>query len=88
MLFLGNFGTITYAIEGTSNSDGNFQIDAAGDITILSTTNVDYETSFYYLLTVYAIDGSLNTGEHTSSVWRQKGLTGYCCKYIDRPFCL
>ena len=18
----------------------------------------------------------------------QKGLTGYCCKYIDRPFCL
>ena len=23
-----------------------------------------------------------------SSVWRQKGLTGYCFKYIDRPFCL
>ena len=22
------------------------------------------------------------------SVWRQKGLTGYCFKYIDRPFCL
>ena len=23
-----------------------------------------------------------------SSVWRQKGLTGYCLKYVDRPFCL
>ena len=23
-----------------------------------------------------------------SSAWRQKGLTGYCFKYIDRPFCL
>ena len=23
-----------------------------------------------------------------SSVSRQKGLTGYCFKYIDRPFCL
>ena len=23
-----------------------------------------------------------------SSVWRRKGLTGYCFKYIDRPFCL
>ena len=22
------------------------------------------------------------------SVQRQKGLTGYCFKYIDRPFCL
>ena len=22
------------------------------------------------------------------SVWRQKGLTGSCFKYIDRPFCL
>ena len=21
-------------------------------------------------------------------VWRQKGLTGYWFKYIDRPFCL
>ena len=25
---------------------------------------------------------------YTSSAWRQKGLTGYCFKYIDRPFCL
>ena len=23
-----------------------------------------------------------------SSAWRQKGLTGDCFKYIDRPFCL
>ena len=23
-----------------------------------------------------------------SSPWRQKGLTGYGFKYIDRPFCL
>ena len=23
-----------------------------------------------------------------SAAWRQKGLTGYCFKYIDRPFCL
>ena len=23
-----------------------------------------------------------------SSAWRQKGLTGYCFKYTDRPFCL
>ena len=23
-----------------------------------------------------------------SSTWRQKGLTGYCFKYTDRPFCL
>ena len=22
-----------------------------------------------------------------SSAWRQEGLTGYCFKYIDRPFC-
>ena len=22
------------------------------------------------------------------SAWRQKGLTGYCFKYTDRPFCL
>ena len=27
-------------------------------------------------------------GKHMSSAWRQKGLTGYCFKYIDRPFCL
>ena len=26
--------------------------------------------------------------EHCSSVRRQKGLTGYCFKYTDRPFCL
>ena len=26
--------------------------------------------------------------ENKSSVWRQKGLTGYCFKYTDRPFCL
>ena len=26
--------------------------------------------------------------KHSSSVWRQKGLTGYCFKYTDRPFCL
>ena len=27
-------------------------------------------------------------GLDTSSARRQKGLTGYCFKYIDRPFCL
>ena len=26
--------------------------------------------------------------KHNSSAWRQKGLTGYCFKYIDRGFCL
>ena len=26
--------------------------------------------------------------KHKTSAWRQKGLTGYCFKYIDRPFCL
>ena len=25
---------------------------------------------------------------NNSSAWRQKGLTAYCLKYIDRPFCL
>ena len=25
---------------------------------------------------------------YTSSAGRQKGLTGYCFKFIDRPFCL
>ena len=25
---------------------------------------------------------------YNSSAWRQKDLTGYCFKYIDRPFCL
>ena len=25
---------------------------------------------------------------HSPSVRRQKGLTGYCFKYADRPFCL
>ena len=25
---------------------------------------------------------------HNSSAWRQKDLTAYCFKYIDRPFCL
>ena len=23
-----------------------------------------------------------------SSAWRQMGLTGYCFKFIDRPFCI
>ena len=27
-------------------------------------------------------------GEIKLSVQRQKGLTGYCFKYTDRPFCL
>ena len=30
----------------------------------------------------------INVARNNSSAQRQKGLTGYCVKYIDRPFCL
>ena len=38
-------------------------------------------TSIFYMLEVSGI-----ICKCISSLWRQKGLTGYCFKYIDRPF--
>ena len=32
--------------------------------------------------------GDKGKSKMLTSVWRQKGLTGYCFKYTDRPFCL
>ena len=34
------------------------------------------------------IDYRLQDIDYNWSAWRQKGLTGYCFKYTDRPFCL
>ena len=34
------------------------------------------------------VSATVHTMCKMSSAWRQKGPTGYCFKYIDRPFCL
>ena len=41
---------------------------------------------YYEHLTLYC--SNRGSCEYTPSAWRQEGLTGYCFKYIDRPFCL
>ena len=51
---------ITYAITA-GNTDGIFSIDVnTGQITVVDNTNLDFETTTQYVLTVNATDGSLN----------------------------
>ena len=51
--------------------------------------NVEYlATAFDEFHSIVNILDYLTVDTCISSAWRQKGITGYCFKYIDRPFCL
>ena len=53
--------SVTYSL---ANNFGVLRVEASGDI-ILDTAALDYETTKSYLVVVYAVDGSTNTGTAT-----------------------